>query len=156
MKLLALLLILSAAQVDARARDLGVPFEGKPGPLNAITDIPGVEVGQVTLIKGDGALQVGVGPIRNGVTVIFPRGKADRRLKQIEAGNAFPLRTLVKLGLGIALVVGKPGRHSQGLHERAMSREFGRSRIHLVRRRGVSRHPAVSALADAVRKEMNH
>lgn len=74
-----LLLLLAPAQVDARARDLGVPFEGKPGPLNAITDIAGVEVGQITLIKGDGALKVGVGPVRNGVTVIFPRGKADRR-----------------------------------------------------------------------------
>ena len=79
MRALALLLLLASAQVDARARDLGLPFEGKPGPLNAITDIAGIEVGQVTLIKGEGALKVGVGPIRNGVTVIFPRGKADRR-----------------------------------------------------------------------------
>jgi D-aminopeptidase len=68
---LALLLALVAAQTDARARDLGIPFEGTPGPLNAITDIPGVEVGQKTLIEGQG--------IRTGVTVIFPRGHADRR-----------------------------------------------------------------------------
>lgn len=60
-----------------RARNLGVPFEGTPGPFNAITDVKGVEVGQTTLISGDGPLQVGVGPIRTGVTVILPRGKSD-------------------------------------------------------------------------------
>jgi len=60
---------------DARARDLGVPFEGKRGPLNAITDVKGVEVGYRTLISGEGKLQVGVGPVRTGVTAIFPRGK---------------------------------------------------------------------------------
>jgi D-aminopeptidase len=60
---------------DARARDLGVPFEGTPGPLNAITDVKGVEVGYRTLISGEGKLQVGVGPVRTGVTAIFPRGK---------------------------------------------------------------------------------
>jgi len=58
-----------------RARDLGIPFEGNPGPLNAITDVQGVEVGQVTLIEGDGALRVGEGPVRTGVTSIHPRGK---------------------------------------------------------------------------------
>lgn len=58
-----------------RARDLGVPFEGTPGLLNAITDVPGVEVGATTLIRGDGALKVGEGPVRTGVTVILPRGK---------------------------------------------------------------------------------
>lgn len=80
MRVLALLLLLlSATQADARARDLGVPFEGKPGPLNAITDIPGVEVGQATLIQGEGALKVGVGPVRTGVTAVFPRGRADGR-----------------------------------------------------------------------------
>jgi len=68
-----------AAQVDARARDLGVPFEGNPGLLNAITDVPGVEIGQKTLIEGEGALKVGTGPVRTGVTVIFPRGRADPR-----------------------------------------------------------------------------
>ena len=58
-----------------RARDLGVPFAGIPGPLNAITDVKGVEVGQVTLIEGSGTLEVGKGPIRTGVTAILPRGK---------------------------------------------------------------------------------
>jgi D-aminopeptidase len=58
-----------------RARDLGVPFEGTPGPLNAITDVAGVTVGVTTLISGEGKLVVGKGPIRTGVTAILPRGK---------------------------------------------------------------------------------
>jgi len=58
-----------------RARDLGVPFDGTPGKLNSITDVPGVEVGQTTLVQGEGKLVVGVGPIRTGVTAIFPLGK---------------------------------------------------------------------------------
>ena len=66
----------AVAQKSQRARDLGIPFEGTPGPLNAITDVKGVEVGYRTLISGDGKLQVGVGPVRTGVTAIFPRGKA--------------------------------------------------------------------------------
>lgn len=57
-----------------RARDLGVPFDGATGPLNAITDVAGVEVGATTLIRGEGALKVGEGPVRTGVTVIAPRG----------------------------------------------------------------------------------
>src|SRR5436305_2442331 len=61
-----------------RARDLGVPFDGTPGALNAITDVKGVEVGHTTLISGDGALKVGVGPVRTGVTAILPRGKDSR------------------------------------------------------------------------------
>ena len=63
------------AQSKPRARDLGVPFDGTPGPLNAITDVIGVEVGHTTLISGDGQLKVGVGPVRTGVTAILPRGK---------------------------------------------------------------------------------
>src|SRR5688572_14363516 len=59
-----------------RARELGVPFDGTPGPLNAITDVAGVEVGHLTLISGEGKLEVGRGPVRTGVTTIFPRGKA--------------------------------------------------------------------------------
>ena len=57
-----------------RARDLGVPFVGAPGPLNAITDVAGVTVGHATLISGDGPLKVGEGPVRTGVTVVLPRG----------------------------------------------------------------------------------
>ena len=60
---------------SARARDLGVPFDGTPGTLDAITDVKGVEVGVKTLISGDGKLVVGQGPVRTGVTAILPRGK---------------------------------------------------------------------------------
>src|SRR5262249_38493429 len=67
------------AAPDPRARDLGVPFEGTPGRLDAITDVPGVEVGQVSLISGEGPLKVGRGPVRTGVTVILPRGAKDLR-----------------------------------------------------------------------------
>ncbi|HTS88539.1 MAG TPA: P1 family peptidase [Gemmatimonadales bacterium] len=72
---LALTATTVVAQSKPRARDLGVPFDGTPGPLNAITDVAGVEVGQVTLIRGDGPLVVGKGPVRTGVTAIFPRGR---------------------------------------------------------------------------------
>jgi D-aminopeptidase len=58
-----------------RARDLGLPFEGVTGEFNAITDVVGVEVGFTTLIKGEGAVEVGRGPVRTGVTAILPRGK---------------------------------------------------------------------------------
>ena len=75
---LLLLLIASAlafTQTKPRARDLGVPFDGQPGPLNAITDVKGVEVGHTTLISGSGKLKVGEGPVRTGVTAVLPRGK---------------------------------------------------------------------------------
>jgi L-aminopeptidase/D-esterase-like protein len=65
----------TASIAGERARQAGVPFEGRPGPLDAITDVAGVEVGQVTLIEGDGPLHVGKGPIRTGLTAIFPKGK---------------------------------------------------------------------------------
>lgn len=64
-----------ASRPAPRARDLGIPFEGTPGPLNAITDVKGIEVGFRTIISGEGKLKVGVGPVRTGVTAIFPRGK---------------------------------------------------------------------------------
>ena len=56
-----------------RARDLGIVIgEGTPGPENAITDVAGVRVGHTTLIRGDGPLVVGQGPVRTGVTVVVP------------------------------------------------------------------------------------
>ena len=64
-----------SAQTKPRARDLGVPFDGTPGQLNAITDVKGVAVGYSTIISGAGKLNVGVGPVRTGVTAILPRGK---------------------------------------------------------------------------------
>src|SRR3989442_3091408 len=74
--LLALVLITGqlTAQSRPRARDLGVPFDGTPGPLNAITDVAGVTVGHSTIIKGQGTLVVGQGPVQTGVPAIFPRG----------------------------------------------------------------------------------
>ena len=57
-----------------RARDLGIPFDGTPGKFNAITDVAGVEIGYTTLIKGEGKLERGKGPVRTGVTAIIPRG----------------------------------------------------------------------------------
>jgi D-aminopeptidase len=63
------------AETKLRARDLGIPFDGAPGPNNAITDVKGLEVGHTTLISGKGKLEVGKGPVRTGVTAIHPRGK---------------------------------------------------------------------------------
>jgi D-aminopeptidase len=73
---LVLVTATGSTQTKPRARDLGVPFDGTPGPLNAITDVSGVEVGMTTIIRGDGALKVGEGPVRTGVTAILPRGKS--------------------------------------------------------------------------------
>jgi D-aminopeptidase len=69
-----------AAEVEiatglTRARDLGVPFDGTPGEFNTITDVGGVEVGQTTLVEGEGKLAVGKGPVRTGVTAILPLGR---------------------------------------------------------------------------------
>ena len=80
---LTTLFILFAATLAAqkpRARDLGVPFPGTPGALNAITDVAGVEVGHATLISGEGKLVRGSGPVRTGVTVVSPQkiGEATR------------------------------------------------------------------------------
>lgn len=67
--------VIAHGQDNPRARDLGIPFSGSPGPLNSITDVAGVTVGHGTLISGDGQLEVGTGPVRTGVTAILPRGK---------------------------------------------------------------------------------
>jgi D-aminopeptidase len=65
------------AQSRSRVRDFGIPIDGTPGALDAITDVRGVEVGHATLISGSGKLVVGQGPVRTGVTVVHPRGKAN-------------------------------------------------------------------------------
>jgi D-aminopeptidase len=72
----------------ARARDLGVPFDGTPGPLNAITDVAGVLVGHTTLIEGSGKLVVGKGPVRTGVTAVLPRA-ANALLQQFAFAGWF-------------------------------------------------------------------
>jgi L-aminopeptidase/D-esterase-like protein len=83
--LCAALSIAPHGQARPRARDLGVPFDGTPGPLNAITDVAGVTVGQTTLITGDGPLVAGKGPVRTGVTAVLPRG-TDTQQKACFAG----------------------------------------------------------------------
>ncbi len=72
---LLVVITVSAQDKKPRARDLRIPFEGTPGKFNAITDVPGIEVGHKTIIKGSGKLEVGKGPARTGVTAIFPLGK---------------------------------------------------------------------------------
>lgn len=69
-------LLLNAQEI--RARDLGIPFKGKTGPNNAITDVEGLEVGYSTIIDGKSDHKVGEGPVRTGVTAIFPRGKSKK------------------------------------------------------------------------------
>ena len=89
----AVLLVASTVQAQSRprARDLGVPFDGTPGPLNAITDVAGVTVGHATIIKGEGRLVVGQGPVRTGVTAIFPRGATDGDPSWTLVAAAWPL-----------------------------------------------------------------
>ncbi len=72
------MLVATAAAAEPRARDLQIPFLGEPGPLNAITDVAGVEVGHRTLIEGEGPLVIGEGPVRTGVTAILPTGRTFR------------------------------------------------------------------------------
>ncbi len=89
--LLAVLWIFAGTSAHAgdkpRARLLGVPFDGTPGPLNAITDVGAVEVGYTTLISGEGPLKVGTGPVRTGVTAILPRGHYDTLDKPVFAAG---------------------------------------------------------------------
>ena len=74
--IIILLLVLSIGHSQKpRARDIGISFFGDPGKLNAITDVKGIEVGHATIISGKGKNVVGKGPVRTGVTAIFPRGK---------------------------------------------------------------------------------
>ena len=77
--LLAVLLVcpIAVQAQKPRERDLKLPIGGTPGTLDAITDVAGVEVGHATLISGSGKLVVGTGPVRTGVTVVHPRGKAN-------------------------------------------------------------------------------
>jgi D-aminopeptidase len=74
----------SGASEKVRARGLGLPFPGKPGPLNAITDVAGVEVGYSTVI--DDAPRAGKGPARTGVTAILPRGRSGPLAAPVWAG----------------------------------------------------------------------
>lgn len=77
----------AAAADKPRARLLGIPFDGTPGPLDAITDVAGLEVGFTTLISGEGKLRAGEGPVRTGVTAILPRGLHDTLDHPVFAGG---------------------------------------------------------------------
>ncbi len=66
---------MSKSRTKPRARDLNIPFQGKTGRYNSITDVEGVTVGHTTIIEGNGQLHVGRGPVRTGVTAILPRGR---------------------------------------------------------------------------------
>ncbi len=84
MRLVVLLVLAAAttassleAQTRPRGRELGIPFSGVTGPLNAITDVAGVAVGHVTLVQGDGKLLTGQGPVRTGVSAILPRPRGN-------------------------------------------------------------------------------
>ncbi|WP_245461017.1 P1 family peptidase, partial [Mesorhizobium sp. M7A.F.Ca.US.005.03.2.1] len=81
-----------------RARNFGIGFDGRPGPFNAITDVPGVAVGYATLISGDGTLVVGEGPVRTGVTAILPRPLADLA-NPVSSPFPFWLKIPAKTGL---------------------------------------------------------
>lgn len=76
--LLVCIIYCTAYSQKPRARDLSVPFDGTPGKFNAITDVQGVEVGHSTIISGEGENVAGKGPVRTGVTAIFPRGKSKK------------------------------------------------------------------------------
>lgn len=74
-QVLCCVIISSFYSYSQRARDLGINFEGTTGKYNAITDVDGVLVGHSTIISGEGENVLGKGPIRTGVTAIFPSGK---------------------------------------------------------------------------------
>jgi D-aminopeptidase len=118
-----------------RARDLGVRIGSlPPGPLNAITDVPGVRVGHTTLIEGAGRLVVGEGPVRTGVTVVQPRSGpawADpcfagcHRLNG--AGELSGLEWVRESGL-LTTAIGLTNTHSVGVVRDALVKDSVRDR----------------------------
>jgi L-aminopeptidase/D-esterase-like protein len=137
------------AQAKPRARALGVPFRGTPGPLNAITDVAGVEVGHATIVEGSGPLVAGKGPVRTGVTAVLPRGKVwEPVFAGWFAGNGFGEMTgapwVVEGGtLGGPVMI--TGTYSVGV-----VRDSVNSWFHEVLRREISWHqPVVGETSDA-------
>lgn len=138
-----------SGQSKPRARARGVPFDGTPGPLNAITDVGGVEVGHATIVEGAGPLVVGKGPVRTGVTAIWPRGKVWQPVfAGWFAGNGFGEMTgapwVIEGG-----VLGGPvmitGTYSVGVVRDAVNSWF-----HEVARREIPWHqPVVGETSDA-------
>ena len=114
-----------SAQDAPRARDLGIPFDGEPGPLNAITDVAGVEVGHVTLIEGEGPPVVGRGPVRTGVTAILPR---EGRWGHGVRGLVLAQRKRRDDGHGLDRAVRRPG--GAGFHHEHPQRGRGQGRGH--------------------------
>ena len=92
-----------------RARDLGIEFDGEPGGYNAITDVAGVEVGYATLIRGDGALVRGRGPVRTGVTGILPRGRAHATAPVVATDAPLLPHQLKRLARRVSLGVARTG-----------------------------------------------
>ena len=132
---------LALAQARPRARDLGIPFDGTPGPLNAITDVKGVEVGHATLISGEGKLKVGAGPVRTGVTAVLPRGKdVDRPgLRRLVLAQRQRRDDRHDLDRGVGLPR-RPGH----AHQHAQRRHRARRRRQVVRRaQGKTQQPWV-------------
>ena len=144
--LLALLPVLfvslgALAEDRPRARDLGIPLEGIPGLLNAITDVAGVTVGHTTIIEGHGKLVVGEGPVRTGVTAIFPRGAADVDVPVFAGtyalnGNgdaAAATDVMTGEGIGQALLTGRLAAESviaAGARRPDEAAEFYRAEVH--------------------------
>ena len=126
-----------------RARDLGVPFDGTPGPLNAITDVAGVEVGHTTLIAGEGKLEVGKGPVRTGVTAILPRGKDSTRpgLRRLVLAQRQRRDDRHDLDRGVGLP-----RRAGADHQHAQRRRRARRGHRLAREAGRRRHEHVQDL----------
>ena len=101
---LVLAILVWACDVAAdkpRARDLGIPFDGTPGALNAITDVAGIEVGHTTLIEGSGPLVRGEGPVRTGVTAVLPI-PSRKALRRRRCGAAERCQGNVLASLGVS------------------------------------------------------
>ncbi len=119
-----------------RARDLGIRFGlGTPGPLNAITDVAGVTVGHTTLIRGEGPLVVGEGPVRTGVTVVCPRGSGNLREPVFAGchrlngnGELTGLEWVRESGM-LTSPVAITNTHSVGRRARRARRGVGRTRV---------------------------
>ena len=107
--LVSLLLVPSAARAQKpRERDLNLPIGGTAGPLDEITDVAGVEVGQTTLVSGSGKLVVGQGPVpsRQHAGIAEQPGRISRETGGQFLGLLFgdPSRTHRRLRRGTAAI----------------------------------------------------
>ena len=141
----------SSLKTKPRARDLGVPFDGTPGPYNAITDVKGVEVGHTTLISGEGKLEVGKGPVRTGVTAILPRGKSQQRRRLRRLVHAERQRRNDRHHLGRGVRLSRRPRHDHQ-HPQCGSRARRRHRVEGEARR--RRHGGLLVVAARRRRNL--